>query len=141
MPLLLPAYFVGACAMLLLAVLQDRVMPEAHYASRHVDESVFLNVEQILKRKDRQIQEKSFVFKWGGVTEDDTGSLILDDIELVQFRDKNRAASWSRAKSARPVIEAGSSARDSRARRRPPGGLAGLRSGSERLRFRSTCRR
>jgi lipopolysaccharide export system permease protein len=105
--LLLPAHFIGACAMLLLAFLQDRVMPEAHFASRHVDETVFLNVEQILKRKDREIKERSFVFTWRAVSEDPSGNMVLDDIELVQYRDK-KPDSWSRARRARPVVEPGS---------------------------------
>src|SRR5688572_6632545 len=94
MVLLLPAYMIGAFAMLLLAFLQDRVMPEAHFRSRHVDESVFLNVEQILKRKDRRIQQRAFVFTWRSVGEDDSGNLVLDDIELVQYR-KKKPDSWS----------------------------------------------
>src|SRR5262245_44902177 len=35
--LFLPAHFIGACAMLVLALWQDRIMPDAHYASRNVD--------------------------------------------------------------------------------------------------------
>jgi lipopolysaccharide export LptBFGC system permease protein LptF len=105
--LMQPAIFLGACGMLLLAFLQDRIMPDAHYASRQVDESVFQNVDQLLKNKSREIREKSFVFKWGAVGEDSTGSLVLDDIELVQFsRDKDQwVKSWSLARRARPVIE------------------------------------
>jgi lipopolysaccharide export system permease protein len=108
MRLLLPAHFLGACAMLVLSVLQNRVMPEAHFQSRQVDESVFLNFEQILKRKDREIKDRSFLFKWRAVAEDAAGNLVLDDIELVQYRDK-KPASWSMAKRARPVVEPGSS--------------------------------
>ena len=105
---LLPGVFLGACAMLLLAFLQNRVMPEAHFQSRQVDEAVFENVEQVLKRRDRSIRERDFVFQWGSVGEDAAGSLILEDVELVQFRDKKEVSS-THAKRARPVIEEGGS--------------------------------
>jgi lipopolysaccharide export LptBFGC system permease protein LptF len=106
--ILLPAVFLGACATLLLAVLQNRVMPEAHFQSRQVDETVFMNVEQLLKRRDKSIRDKNFVFKWREVGEDAGGSLVLEDVELVQFKDKKEISS-TRAKRARPVTEPGSS--------------------------------
>jgi lipopolysaccharide export system permease protein len=106
--LLVPAVFLGACAMLMLAVLQNRVMPEAHFQSRQVDESVFLNVEQLLKRRDKSIQEKDFVFQWNAVGQDSGGDLVLEDVELVKFKD-GKWASSTRARRARPVTEPGSS--------------------------------
>jgi lipopolysaccharide export LptBFGC system permease protein LptF len=105
--LLIPGVFIGACAMLLLAVIQNRVMPEAHFLSRQVDESVFMNVEQLLKRRDKSIREKDFVFQWQSVGEDATGNLILEDVELVTFKDRKKESS-TRARRARPVAEPGS---------------------------------
>jgi lipopolysaccharide export LptBFGC system permease protein LptF len=102
--LLVPAVFLGACAMLGLAVLQDRVMPEAHFRSRIVDESVFRNVDELLKQKNHEIRDKSFVFKWGTVGEDASRNLILENVELTQY-DAGKVASWTEAKRARPVAE------------------------------------
>jgi lipopolysaccharide export LptBFGC system permease protein LptF len=104
--LLLPGVFLGACGMLLLAVMQDRVMPEAHFRSRQVDESVFMNVEQLLKRRDKRIQEKNFVFQWNALGQDASGSLVLEDVELVQYKDRQLVSSV-RARRARPVTEPG----------------------------------
>jgi lipopolysaccharide export LptBFGC system permease protein LptF len=106
--LLVPAVFLGSCTMLLLAVLQNRVMPEAHFQSRQVDEGVFVNVEQLLKRRDKSIQEKNFVFTWNAVGEDAGGALVLQDVELVKFRNGQWISS-TRAKRARPVTEPGTS--------------------------------
>jgi lipopolysaccharide export system permease protein len=107
--LLVPAYVLGAASMLLLAVLQDRVMPDAHYRSRQVDEAVFLDVEQILKRTDRRVTNRSFVFTWGGVAQDGAGRLVLNDVELVNLGRDKKPQSWSRAKRATPVVEPGTS--------------------------------
>jgi lipopolysaccharide export LptBFGC system permease protein LptF len=106
--LLVPAMFLGSCATLLLAVLQNRVMPDAHFQSRTVDESVFMNVEDLLKRRDKSIRDKNFVFQWRSVGEDASGNLVLEDVELVQYKDQKKV-SWTRARRARPVTEEGSS--------------------------------
>lgn len=102
--LLVPAVFLGAAGMLALAILQDRVMPEAHFRSRIVDESVFDNVDDLLKQKNHEIRDKSFVFKWGAVGEDAAKNLILEDVELTQYA-AGKVASWTEARRARPVAE------------------------------------
>ncbi len=101
---LVPGVLVGAVVGLLLAACQDRLMPEAHYLSRRVDESVLSNAAQLLKRNDRQINFGNFIFTWRSVASDRDGNMILREIEYVQYR-KGKPISWTRASHARPVVD------------------------------------
>jgi lipopolysaccharide export LptBFGC system permease protein LptF len=106
--LVVPALFLGACTTLVLTVLQDRVMPEAHFRSRIIDESVFEDVEQLLRQKNHEVRTQNFVFKWGSIGKDAAQKLILNDVRLNTYAG-GKVVSWTEAKSARPVVEPESS--------------------------------
>lgn len=82
-----PAALLGAAVALLLAGLQDRVMPEAHYATKFVGDAIFTDVDRVLHGAEMRLKGGSFYAKWNARARDAEGRLVLEDLYLVRYRD------------------------------------------------------
>jgi lipopolysaccharide export LptBFGC system permease protein LptF len=98
-----PALLLGTCVMTLLAALQDRVMPDAHFAARFVGDAVLADVDRVLHGADRRLRQGDFVAQWRERTRDEDGRLVLTDLYLAQF-EKGALASETTAARARPSL-------------------------------------
>ncbi len=99
-----PAILLGAMVMVLLIALQNSVMPEAHYRTRFITDAVFTDIERVLQGAEQRLKGGSFVAKWGERRRDADGRLVLEDLDLVQFKG-GAPIKWNRAAEANPSLD------------------------------------
>ena len=104
--LLLPALVLGAAVTLVLAWIQDEIIPESHYqqaalGKRHLAK----NIEGMLLDEKTSIQDGSFKCRWEGLDLDEEGHYVLREVVVVEMKGDDHPAMVTRAKSAVPVID------------------------------------
>jgi len=99
-----PALLLGALCTLGLAWLQGTAMPAAHFKSRvELEHDVLLNLESVLKKNDRTIDEDSWSASWEELRQDDEGQIVLVGLQLFLLDEDRSAkasfwASWAKPK-------------------------------------------
>lgn len=100
-----PAVSLGAAACLLLAWLQDGIMPAASFQARlELRQDLVRNLEGILKRSPG-IVEKRWKAKWGRRGEDEDGKLVLFDLELLELDKAGPLKAHTFARTAKPILD------------------------------------
>jgi lipopolysaccharide export LptBFGC system permease protein LptF len=103
---LVPAIFLGAAATLSLAWLQDEVMPGAHFRGRvELEHDVLSNLESVLKRSNRTIEEESWSASWTALRQDEEGHIVLAGLQLLMLDDDRVVQRSVRAAIAKPQLD------------------------------------
>ncbi len=101
--LIQPALLLGAAVMFLLTVLQDSVIPDAHYKQREITRTALVrSVNDLISLENHQVQDSRFRCEWKGVGRDDRGFLILEDFVLSETPKGDQPPVFTRARRARP---------------------------------------
>jgi lipopolysaccharide export LptBFGC system permease protein LptF len=102
---LAPALLVGALGTVALAGLQDRVMPRARLVARkELAEDVLRDLESVLQRGN-VLSGRYWKAHWTGRRVADDGSLVLEDLELLEFERDGRVRAHTSAKRAQPSLD------------------------------------
>ena len=104
---LVPALVLGALCTLMLCYLQGGAMPKAHFRGKiELKQDLLDNLEGLLKRKDKRIEEDSWSASWDSLRRDDDGHLVLGGLQLILFDKEGNLASSLRARWAKPTLDA-----------------------------------
>ncbi len=105
--IVVPAIGLGAVATVLLIVLQDQVIPNAHYTQRVIGKRFLAaNIDRFLEDDRRSIQDKRFKCRWERVIRDPSGHPVLQGFTVVELgKDSHGEPIFTRAKRADPWID------------------------------------
>lgn len=105
--ILIPALCMGTVATLSLILLQDHVVPEAHYTQRVIGKRFLAaSIDRFLDDDRKSIQDRRFKCRWDRVSRNEEGYPILINFSVAELSsDANSAPVFTRAKRAEPWID------------------------------------
>lgn len=98
-----PALLLGAVTTTLLGALEDRVIPDAHYASRTIGDAAVLDVDRALRGAERKLRFGDFVAQWDGRGRDADGRLVLENLYFARY-ERGALREETTAARARPSL-------------------------------------
>ena len=103
---IIPALLVGAVCTCSLAWLQGDAMPAAHFRGRvELEQDVLTNIESVLKKNDRTIEEDTWSASWEALRQDEDGHLVLVGLQLFLLDDDRNPKDSIWAKWAKPRLD------------------------------------
>ena len=102
--IILPALVLGAIGCVLLAGLQDEIIPNSHYRQRVIGKRFLAdNIEALLENRSQSIEDKRFKCLWSEIGIDDEGFRVLRDVVVVRHAadGSNAEMTWARVASPR----------------------------------------
>ncbi|MFT7618618.1 MAG: lipopolysaccharide export system permease protein [Planctomycetota bacterium] len=105
--LLIPALFMGTVATMALILLQNKVIPEAHYTQRVIGKRFLAaSIDRFLDDDRKSIQDRRFKCRWDRVARDSEGHPVLVNFSVAELGNgEDQPPVFTRAKRAEPWID------------------------------------
>jgi len=103
---ILPAILLGSLCTASLCWLQGDAMPAAHFRGKvELEQDVLENLESLLKRRDRRIEENGWSASWDSLRRDNDGHIVLGNLHLLTFGKDGGLENDIRAEWAKPRLD------------------------------------
>ncbi len=105
--IVLPAVIIGAGASTCLVILEDQIIPSAHYTQRVIGKRFLAaSIDRFLEDDRNSIQDRRFKCRWDAVTRDENGHPMLENFTVAELGRLNDGIPvFTRAQRAEPWLD------------------------------------